>query len=85
MTVDATPGFVGWHRRGRGRAWVRVCEGSTSDECWRNLLASAPPGGDKVVLPADRTPDSPPAGSTFSRHRRGESLRHIPLPEGPGS
>ncbi len=51
------PKFVGWHRQGRGRPWIRSCEGHTENEVWQKLLDDRP-GGNKCVTPVGRDPNN---------------------------
>ena len=57
-TTAATPGFVGWHRRGPGCRWLPVCRGYSEASVLQQLLTLRA-GGDKVVLPAHRNPNDP--------------------------
>ena len=54
---DATPSYVGWHRRRPGHPWQRVAEGPTWAACWQDVWAQQLPSGDTVVLATGRHPD----------------------------
>lgn len=47
--------FTGWHRR-RRENWREVCSADDAATAWRLLLDILPRGGERIVLPAGRTP-----------------------------
>lgn len=53
------PGYVGWHRQGRGSRWRAVVRGDSEDEVFAMLLVAVA-GGDKLVLASGDDPNLRP-------------------------
>lgn len=81
-TTTVTAGaWRAWRRR-RGRPWEQVGEAATEAEAWGLLVASlSGVSADGLVLPAHRSPDTPPAGARGARYRRGRSFLTPPVEE----
>jgi hypothetical protein len=65
VDVPAQGTWTGWVRRGRRHPWEPRVSAATWKEAWARLLDIPMPGGDKCVLKAGESPESP-----HYQHRR---------------